>query len=44
MNLSGFVAVLGIILLAPHLKSLGAWMGVALGVLSTILFLKELFK
>lgn len=42
MTFSGFVAVLAIIFMAPHLNSFGAWMGVALGVLSTILFLKEL--
>lgn len=44
MNLSGFVAVLAIIFIAPHLKSFGAWTGVALAFLSTILFLKELVK
>ena len=41
MSISGFVALLAIIFLAPHLNSLGAWIGVALGVLSTILFLTE---
>lgn len=44
MTISGFVAVLAIIFIAPHLKSFGAWMGVALAFLSTILFLNELFK
>lgn len=41
MNLSGFVAVLAIIFMAPHLNSFGGWIGVALGVLSVILFLTE---
>ena len=41
MTIKGFVALLGIILIAPHLNSFGAWMGVALGVLSMILFLLE---
>ena len=41
MTIVGFLALLGIILLAPHLNSFGAWLGVALGVLSLILFLTE---
>ena len=41
MTFRGFVAVLAIILMAPHLNSFGAWMGIALGILSMILFLTE---
>lgn len=42
MTLGGFVAILSLILLAPHLKDFGAWLGVALAFLSVVLYLNEM--